>query len=251
LRGLRLNLGCGDVLAAGWTNVDNSTRARLVSRLPRLDAGLVALRVLPRTKFSSGVVWADLLKPWPWLAGSVEAIYMGELLEHFTPEDGAQVVREAYRMLRPGGVLRIRVPDNGRFWQRYLEEYAAARQRPRADWGLEHTRWIAMFFASICVVRPAWFRTMGHFHKWMYDEVSLICLLERHGYRQVERMAFLQSRLPDVAAVEVRDDLIVERIKIGPEQPRHVSVPRRPRRVGCGSGAGPRLGPRAHRLPPV
>lgn len=211
--GLHLNLGCGDVVTPGWINVDNSTRAKLASRLPLLDRTLVAFSLLPATPFAKGVRAVNLLRGWPWRTETVAAIYMGELLEHFTREEADHLLREASRVLRPGGVLRIRVPDNGRFWQRYLEEYLAMRQRPRAEWRVDHTRWIAMFFDSICVRRPAWYRTMGHFHKWMYDDVSLICLLERHGFREVARMPFLESRLADVAAVEVRDDLIVEAVK--------------------------------------
>ena len=47
----------------------------------------------------------------------------------------------------------------------------------------------------------------------MYDDVSLIALFEKVGFREVDRMPFRQSRIPDIEPVEARDDLIVEGIK--------------------------------------
>ena len=137
---------------------------------------------------------------------------MGEVLEHFTREDGEHLLRECFRVLRPGGVLRLRVPDNARFWANYLAEYEAVRARPRDQWTTDHSRWVAMFFREICV-RSRPLRSMGHYHKWMYDEVSLIKTLHDLGFQDPQRMAYHTSRISDVASVEVRDDLIVETVK--------------------------------------
>jgi hypothetical protein len=51
---------------------------------------------------------------------------------------------------------------------------------------------------------------MGHFHKWMYDDISLILLLESLGFQDVGRKGFHDSAIAGIDAVEVRDDLIVE-----------------------------------------
>jgi predicted SAM-dependent methyltransferase len=207
---MHLNLGCGPVHAAGWTNVDGSNRAWLASRLTWLDRLLVAARLLPPTEFSAKTVYANLLRPFPWGDQSAASIYMGEILEHFTKTDGEWILRECYRTLKPGGLLRIRVPDHARFWQNYVSEFERAKERPRTEWSLEHTRWTAMYFRDICVRRPKLWQSMGHFHKWMYDEISLIMLLETVGFQRVSRKAFHDSDIPRIDAVEVRDDLIVE-----------------------------------------
>ena len=149
----------------------------------------------------------------PWGDESVDVIYMGEILEHFTRETGKRVLRECYRVLKSDGVIRIRVPDNIRFWNNYLEEYNAVAQRPRSDWNTQHSRWIEMFFRNICISKPKPFRSFGHFHKWMYDDISLTCLLESLRFREINRMEFHQSRIPRIDKVEARDDLIVEGIK--------------------------------------
>ena len=213
---VQLNLGCGHVQPEGWVNVDGSNRARVASRFPWLDRLLVAARLFSPTEFGATTVYADLSRRFPWRDNSVDAVYMGEILEHFTRERGLGVLGECYRVLRPGGVLRVRVPDNAQFWANYLAEYGKTREAPRSRWDLGHVRWTKMFFRDICVAhRPL--RSYGHYHKFMYDDVSLILTLEGVGFRDVDRMPFRQSRIPDVASVEVRDDLIVEAVK--PDSP--------------------------------
>jgi predicted SAM-dependent methyltransferase len=208
-----LNLGCGHIAPKGWINVDGSNRAWLTSKWPWVDCALVALRIIPPTEFSGRTTYADLRRRFPWPDLSIDGIYTGEMLEHFTAEDGEKVLQECYRILKPSGVLRIRVPDNARFWKNYLDEYNAVRQRPRPQWDQNHSRWVQMFFRDICVRKPRPFQSLGHYHKWMYDEVSLILLLEKLGFRDAERMAYHESRLPEVEQVEVREDLIVEAVK--------------------------------------
>jgi SAM-dependent methyltransferase len=212
---LKLNLGCGHVTPAGWVNVDGSNRAWLTSRLPLVDRLLTASGLIPPSEFSGAAVYANLASDFPWPDGSASAVYMGEVLEHFTPSAGEVLLRRCHRVLAPGGVLRLRVPDNARFWRNYLEEYTATRALPRNEWTTRHSRWIEWFFRDICVEPPGRFsaESFGHYHKWMYDDVSLIALFEKVGFREVDRMPFRQSRIPEIEPVEARDDLIVEGVK--------------------------------------
>ncbi|HET9689988.1 MAG TPA: methyltransferase domain-containing protein [Acidimicrobiales bacterium] len=45
--------------------------------------------------------------------GSVDLVYSGQSIEHVTPDDGARVLEEVVRVLRPGGALALDTP-NGR-----------------------------------------------------------------------------------------------------------------------------------------
>jgi predicted SAM-dependent methyltransferase len=207
---LKINLGCGPVQPEGWLNVDGSHRAWLASKLPWIDKALVVARIIRATEFSTKTHFANLKSRLPWPDGTADAIYLGEVLEHFTRADGDKLVHECYRVLRSGGWLRVRVPDNVAFWQRYLDEYRQAFALPRQTWTLYHSRFIEMFFGDICVERPTLWQSMGHFHKWMYDEVSLILLFESAGFRDVSRKDFHTSNIPDINHVETRTDLIVE-----------------------------------------
>lgn len=69
-----------------------------------------------------------------------------------------------------------------------------------------------MYFREICT-RKKWFGSMGHTHKWQFDEVQLIALLEQCGFEEVARMRFHESRIEDVDLVERSDFLIVEGVK--------------------------------------
>jgi predicted SAM-dependent methyltransferase len=206
---LKLNLGCGPVHAAGWVNVDGSRRAWVASRLPSVDRWLVRRKLWPPTEFGPTTMFTELRHRLPWADAAAEAVYLGEVLEHLTRADALRLLDECARVLRAGGVLRVRVPDNVRFWRNYLTEYDAIRARPRAEWSDAHTRWVEQFFRDIAV-RRTWVGSFGHFHKWMWDEVSLTLALGRAGFVDVERRAFLDSAIADVAAVEMRDDLIME-----------------------------------------
>ena len=218
----KLNLGCGPVQPAGWINTDGSLRAWVASRLSWLDWLMVRLRIWPLTEFSRQTRFVQLHKRFPWPDNSADCVYLGEVLEHFTREDGMRLLAECFRVLKPGGVLRCRVPDNAEFWRNYLRDFDKSHSRPRSEWSLDHSRWVQMFFRDICV-RRRWVGSYGHYHKWMYDEISLIRTFEQIGFVAVERRQFLDSAIPDVAAVETRDDLIVEGTK--PPAPAQESLP--------------------------
>ena len=80
---LKLNLGCGPVIADDMVNVD-------IVRLPGVD------------------VVADLDQPWPWADETCEHILVSHLFEHVA--EPVRFMAEAWRVLIPDGVLDIRVP---------------------------------------------------------------------------------------------------------------------------------------------
>jgi len=211
--GLKVNLGCGPIMADGWINVDGSRRSWLVAHAWPLDQLLVRLRLIPPTAFNSSLTHHDLCKPLPWDSDSIAAIYAGEVWEHLEYADAKRLTQECHRVLMKGGVLRLCVPDGVEFWERYLamvvEEQARERHERHVDRLRSH---IKMYFDDICT-RPPGLKSFGHFHKWQYDEVQLIDLLEGCGLQQVGRKRFWESRIPGIAAIERSDFLIVEGIK--------------------------------------
>lgn len=81
-----LNLGCGADIQDGMVNAD-------IVALPGVD------------------VVCDLDQPWPWQAGAVDWIKASHVFEHV--DNPVLFITEAHRVLRPGGLLDVRVP----FWQ--------------------------------------------------------------------------------------------------------------------------------------
>ena len=206
---IKLNLGCGPVQPDGWVNVDGSMRAKLASRFSLLDRSLTRMGVLSPTEFSRQTKVLDLRKRLPFATDSVDCIYAGELWEHFEFEEGRKLTLECFRVLKPGGVLRVCVPDGDQFWRSYIEKLDRQLALPpaRRD-ASELSRWIAMFFRDICTKRV--FGSMGHFHKWQYDEVQLVELFQAAGFLDATRRRFHESQIDGIEQVERSDFLIVE-----------------------------------------
>jgi len=208
--GPKLNIGCGPVQPEGWVNIDGSNRAWLASRFSVVDKSLVKLGVLSPTEFGPHITIHNLFKPLPFANNSVACVYAGEVWEHFEYEDTVRLTAECFRVLAPGGVLRICVPDGPTFWQRYLDLYNAEIAKPKGSRSAEALRaHVQMYFSDI-LTRRIWFGSVGHKHKWQFDDVQLTALFEQVGFVNVGRMPFHQSRIPDVSKVERSDFCIVE-----------------------------------------
>ena len=80
------------------------------------------------------VAW-DLRAPLPLPAGCAEGVFCEHVLEHFKPEDAQAVLRDLRRVLRPGGVLRLIVPDARPYLLAYAREdrQAMAKLRPLSN----------------------------------------------------------------------------------------------------------------------
>ena len=96
-----LNLGCGERFHPDWINLD-------------LAAG------------QSNVISHDLVKGIPFAAESVDAVYHAALFEHIRRGDAANFLRETHRVLKPGGIVRVGVPDLEKICRTYLEKLEAA-----------------------------------------------------------------------------------------------------------------------------
>ena len=211
--GPKLNLGCGPVQPEGWVNVDGSNRAWLAGKWPLVDRFLVRLRLIPPTEFGPHVRYLNLFRPLPFAGNSVSCIYAGELWEHFEYPDAARLTGECHRVLVPGGVLRVCVPDGREFWGKYVELIDENLAKPPDARNPQRVRdHVQMFFHEICT-RKVRLGFMGHFHKWQFDEVQLVALLESEGFAEVERKKFREGRIPDLDAVENSNYLIVEGVK--------------------------------------
>lgn len=81
-----LNIGCGGHFHEAWTNID------LVSTSPSVRA-------------------YDLRKGLPYAEASFDACYTSHVLEHLAPEHAQGSLREQFRVLKRGGVVRVVVPD--------------------------------------------------------------------------------------------------------------------------------------------
>lgn len=144
---LRLNLGGGDVPIPGYITIDRKNGQEVY--------------------------------PLPYPDDSVEAIRASHILEHFGHRESLDVLREWVRVLRPGGTLKIAVPDFEQAARLYLD---------RAD-GV-----------------PVQGYVMGgqidadDFHRSIWDEDGLSAVMEHVGLMNVQRW---QSDVEDCAALPI------------------------------------------------
>ncbi len=97
-----LNLGCGPAFHPEWVNVDFS------------DQG-------------GAVVAYNLRLGIPFADNTFEVVYHSHVLEHFNKDEAEYFIEECFRVLRPGGLLRVVVPDLENVAKAYLQTLDDAR----------------------------------------------------------------------------------------------------------------------------
>jgi predicted SAM-dependent methyltransferase len=120
------------------------------------------------------------------------------MLEHLPIDAGLGLTRECRRVLKPGGVLRICVPDARRHLGWYVE-------------GTLH-EWRSSHATPLMSVLEQFY---GFGHKVMYDFETLALLCHAAGFSRVEERRFGDSRLSPAPDHEWRewDSQYVEVVK--------------------------------------
>ena len=209
---IRLNLGCGLQSPPGWINVDGSWNARL-AKYPLLRRALSRFRLLPSDKleipWNSSIVIHDVRKRLPFSEASVAAVYASHVLEHLYREEGQRLIAESFRVLAPGGILRVVVPDLRAIVEEYLGNNASKGQgsvpeslRPADKMNQRLLmRWPTPASSHVLYrIYNSW--QDFHSHKWMYDADSLMALFRETGFVQVEQRDCHVSRIPGIHEVE-------------------------------------------------
>jgi SAM-dependent methyltransferase len=69
---------------------------------------------------SPDIIAYNLLKGIPFKDNSFEVVYHSQVLEHFQKENAPFFIKECYRVLKPGGILRVVTPDLENLARNYL-----------------------------------------------------------------------------------------------------------------------------------
>ncbi len=91
---INIHLGASSNIIPGWINYD-------------IDS-------------SGGAIKADLINGIPLVDNTVNKIFSEHVIEHFTKESGYMLIKECYRVLKPGGTMRIGWPGLNRLVSSYL-----------------------------------------------------------------------------------------------------------------------------------
>lgn len=203
---MKLHLGCGSTVVPGWQNIDKSPSI-VLARIPGLRPTLARIGLISRAQqeavFPPGIIRADVRRGLSYPDASAEFVYSSHMIEHLARWQGLAFLRECFRVLRPGGRVRLATPDLAELVDEYTQEGDADAFMDRVGHFVEQpgspTRGLLRRLFT------------GAAHQWLYDEASLRRLLEEAGFVDVERRAFRDSELPDIALLEDRDgSLFVE-----------------------------------------
>ena len=149
-----VQLGSGHSAKWGWINVD------LVGQ-------------------GADVAW-NLRRRLPFEDNTVTAIFHEHLLEHLDVVDGFALTKEVFRVLRPGGIVRVVVPDA----ERYVRSYAANGDELELLRPDRPTKLLAL--------QELFFR---HGHRAAYDSETLRFLLLAAGFASARLCDFGESDL--------------------------------------------------------
>ncbi|MBD1928900.1 methyltransferase domain-containing protein [Trichocoleus sp. FACHB-90] len=196
---MKLNLGSFDRIFPGWINTDITPHI-FVTKIPFLADVMFSLRKLDKERYDEHkkgifrqLTYLDLTKKFPWADNSVDAAYTSHVLEHLYLDGALNCISEVYRVLKPGGIFRIAVPDLDQLIKSYdsncpevfLTEFLEATQT------LEKNR-----------------------HHWHYNENSLRKILQEAGFREVVRREYRESKISGIAEKEERpESLFMECVK--------------------------------------
>ena len=206
---MRLNLGCGAQVVDGWLNVDYALGAR-ISKIPIIRE-LAQKTGIFHTTWDKRIYLTNLTKDFPWEDNSIETIYSSHTLEHFTREQGKHFLRECYRVLQPGGTIRIVIPDLAHIVNSYQDKEILAENF------LDE---LHVLYENGTQSKSKLKRKLAPFihfpHKCMYDTDALIRTFKSVGFSAESRAAF-DSTIEDINVIEkgnrTRHAVIVEGIK--------------------------------------
>jgi predicted SAM-dependent methyltransferase len=161
----RLHLGCGHIHADSWCNVD-------VLATGATDL-VMDISSLP------GV-----------MNDSVEMIYSCHVLEHFAGKEIPPILERWRQVLKPGGEIRISVPDLDaitRIYQKHIAHFQVSGNQP----------WIALIYGGQ--------KDAYDFHKTGFNYCWLKFLLEQAGFKDVERYKHIPHFIPGLIDNSIAD----------------------------------------------
>ncbi|MCX7730764.1 MAG: glycosyltransferase, partial [Candidatus Caldatribacterium sp.] len=185
---LQLNIGCGDRMLKGFINID-------IEGHPDLQI--------------------DVRKGLPFPDESVDRIFVEHFIERLTRDEGILFLKEAYRVLKPGGVCRIATSDLSTIVKRYIED----------DW--QSTDWFHRFryewIPNRCVMLNVAMREQGYQHVYDFEDLRMVGNLA--GFLILRRKSAGESDFPELRNLErCPESLVVEFMKESPEYQQEIPL---------------------------
>lgn len=171
----KVQLGAGSSRLRGWLNTD-------------IEPG-------------EGKAYLDATKRFPFEDGSIHYIFSEHVIEHLTYDEGKALAAEAFRVLAPGGKMRVSTPNLARFIELFdenLSPEAQAYLQGKLGWH----RWPKEPNAAAIILN---LQMSSWGHKFMYDVETLGGILMPVGFRNLQEFEENISNDEHLRGLEERD----------------------------------------------
>jgi predicted SAM-dependent methyltransferase len=169
-KGMRyVHIGCGNVLLDNFLNVDFYSPKMFVKRLMRME---------PRSKLFRG---HDFRHKLPFMNQVFDGAFSEHTLEHLDPWHAKRLLKEIHRVLRPGSVIRIVVPN----LDHYVKYYSGEMPDPA----------FAKFAGG---AEAIWCLTQNWGHQSVWNFANLSKCLAEAGFQDISQVSFQSGSNPDL-----------------------------------------------------
>lgn len=178
-----LQLGAGSNKLEGWFNTDYFARP--------------------------DIFFLDATKTFPFPDNSFEFIFSEHHIEHISYKHATEMVKEAFRVMRPGGYIRISTPDLQKQLISYMDDSIMKTEKE------QHAKeWIYGGFHKAVDYLPVDDYYQAHLindvfynyeHRFIYDYKSLAKILEKAGFEDIVNCSVKDSLHPEFNNIETHN----------------------------------------------
>jgi predicted SAM-dependent methyltransferase len=143
----------------------------------RLD-GWLNSDVLP----GRGMIYLDVTTSFPFEDNVIDYIFAEHLIEHVEHADAVTMLRESWRVLKPGGQIRIATPDLGVLLALHTRSSRTEAQQNYVDWIIERCMPSVDGCKEVFVINNA-FHAWGH--RFLYDQDTLRLTVSKVGFTDI------------------------------------------------------------------
>ncbi|MCK5337544.1 MAG: methyltransferase domain-containing protein [Bacteroidales bacterium] len=181
----KLQIGCGKNALDGWLNTDLLYK-------------------------KNEIVYLDAGRKFPLSGESFDYIYSEHIFEHLNFKQGLNMLHECYRILKPGGHLRLATPD--------MNFLMALHNEPQKPIHKEYIKWsTSRFIPDIsnnfkeneylpAFVINNFFRDWGHQIVFNFESLELI--LKKAGFSNITKQEVGKSKIEEFDRLEKHGEII-------------------------------------------